>query len=274
MKKQTSLHLTTGEFAKLCNVTKHTLFHYDKLGIFSPEIKGENGYRFYSVFQVEPFFVISTLKELGLSLKEIKSYLDIRNPEKLITLLREQQKEIDKKIKKLTSIKTSISQKVQLTQSLSYVNTEDISISQEKEGALLLTEALPWKGEHSNAISFSKHIKHCTENDIAIPYSIGQMIDIQNIRDGNYDSYSFFYTNISTLPIKVKSYSKKAGKYLTSYHTSGYSSIGITYKKMLAFAKKNQLKLSNYFFEDTILDELSVVGYENFLVKISIQIEE
>ena len=41
-------YIKTGEFAKLVGVTKHTLFYYDKIGLFSPEIKLENGYRFYS----------------------------------------------------------------------------------------------------------------------------------------------------------------------------------------------------------------------------------
>ena len=274
MKEKGSLHVTTGEFAKLCNVTKHTLFHYDEIGIFSPEVKDENGYRFYSVFQIEPFFVISALKELGLPLKEIKAYLDVKDPKKLVSLLKTQQKEIDKKINRLTSIKASISQKIELTGSLLHVNTEEISISQEKEEVLILTTAVPWQGDHSAAMSFSNHIKYCTEKGIPIPYSIGQMIDIRNIRKGNYNSYSFFYTNVSTLPVEIKTYSKKAGKYLISYHTNGYSSINIAYKKMLAFAEENQLKLSNYFFEDMVLDELSVDGYENFLIKISIQIEE
>ena len=30
-------YLTTGEFAKLVGTTKHTLFHYDAIGLFCPE---------------------------------------------------------------------------------------------------------------------------------------------------------------------------------------------------------------------------------------------
>ena len=29
-------HFTTGEFARLCGVSKHTLCLYDELGVFSP----------------------------------------------------------------------------------------------------------------------------------------------------------------------------------------------------------------------------------------------
>lgn len=77
-------YLTTGEFARLCGVSKHTLFHYDELGVFSPAVKAENGYRYYSMAQIDVFFVISTLKELDIPLREIKAYLDRRSPEELV----------------------------------------------------------------------------------------------------------------------------------------------------------------------------------------------
>ena len=39
LKSNRDAYLTTGEFAKLAGVSKHTLFHYDKIGLLSPEIK-------------------------------------------------------------------------------------------------------------------------------------------------------------------------------------------------------------------------------------------
>ena len=80
-------YLTTGDFARLCGTTKHTLFHYDQLGIFSPAVKGENGYRYYTFPQMDVFYVISTLKELDMPLSQIKAYLDRRSPEELVALL-------------------------------------------------------------------------------------------------------------------------------------------------------------------------------------------
>ena len=80
-------YFTTGEFAKLCGVKKQTLFHYDEIGILSPEMTGDNGYRYYSYKQLEVFSVISMLKELDMPLKDIKKYLDGRSPEAFIELL-------------------------------------------------------------------------------------------------------------------------------------------------------------------------------------------
>lgn len=272
MDKNFQNYLTTGEFAKIVGVTKHTLFHYDEIGVFSPEIKGENEYRYYSVFQIEPFYVISALKELGMSLKEIKSYLDVRGPEKLIELFDKQEKEIDKKINHLIAIKQLISQKSQATKSLFYMDTNKIILKEENKELLIITEALPSTDDRSLAVSYANHIKNCNKNNITAPYTTGQMISLNNIIKKNYITYSYFHTKISlNHNVVSETYSKAKGRYLIAYHT-GYNTIDITYKKMLNFAKENNLKLGDYFFEDAILDELSVNGYENFVVKISIMI--
>ena len=39
MEKQSELYFTTGEFAKILGVKKHTLFHYDEIGLFSPAVR-------------------------------------------------------------------------------------------------------------------------------------------------------------------------------------------------------------------------------------------
>lgn len=36
--KMQEKYFTTGEFARMCNVEKHVLFHYDDIGLFRPAI--------------------------------------------------------------------------------------------------------------------------------------------------------------------------------------------------------------------------------------------
>ena len=55
---------TTGEFAKACNITKQTLFHYDAIGLLTPHFKDEKGYRYYSYQQFDLLYVINILKEM------------------------------------------------------------------------------------------------------------------------------------------------------------------------------------------------------------------
>ena len=44
-------YMTTGEFARRMGVTKNTLFHYDNIGLFLPEIVDTNDYRYYSIWR-------------------------------------------------------------------------------------------------------------------------------------------------------------------------------------------------------------------------------
>ena len=46
-------YMTTGGFASAMGVSKDTLFHYDDIGLFCPEKVSENGYRYYSIYQME-----------------------------------------------------------------------------------------------------------------------------------------------------------------------------------------------------------------------------
>ncbi len=77
-----SIYMTTGEFAKMVGVTKDTLFHYDDINLFSPEIVGENGYRYYSINQAETLDTILILKDLGMPLKEIREFIKNRNADR------------------------------------------------------------------------------------------------------------------------------------------------------------------------------------------------
>ena len=61
-------YLTTSEFAKACGVTKHTLFHYDKISILKPEYVNDKGYRFYSVKQFFIFDIITILRQAQLAI--------------------------------------------------------------------------------------------------------------------------------------------------------------------------------------------------------------
>lgn len=66
-----------GEFSKIGQVSGRQLRHYDQLGLLVPEhIDRFTGYRYYSAHQLPRLNRILALKELGLSLEQIKRLLD------------------------------------------------------------------------------------------------------------------------------------------------------------------------------------------------------
>ena len=98
-------YLTTGELAQLMGITKHTLFHYDDIGLFQPEYINENGYRFYSIDQIEILNTILVLRDLDMPLKEIQTYLSQRSPELFQQIFLERESQITQQIKKLQTMK-------------------------------------------------------------------------------------------------------------------------------------------------------------------------
>ncbi|MGL5152829.1 MAG: MerR family transcriptional regulator [Clostridium sp.] len=266
-------HFTTGEFAKLMGVTKDTLFHYDKIGIFSPEVKGDNDYRYYSIYQLEVFYVISCLKELGMSLKEIKSYLDRRSPEELITLLKKEERVIDEKIIHFQKMKKVLSQKVEMTKSALSVKSGEIFLEDRDEEYLLRTEGHPFSDEKSMFISIADHYKYVDDKNIYSPSAVGCMSHYSRGIKESFDGYDYYFT---TLSVDNTNYNfiRPRGKYLSIHHFDGYENIVDSYRKLDNYSKDNDIKLSGYFYEDILLDDLSVKGYEKYLIKISIMVND
>ena len=265
-------YFSTHEFAKLVGVTKHTLFHYDKVGVFSPEIKLENDYRYYSYTQIEYFGVISTLKELGMSLSEIKAYLDRRTPQYLILLLKEREKEIEVKINHLIQMKKLISHKAQVTKEALTIENHHPFITTETKEVLLVSKVLEPKSKKGLGLAIGNHMSNCKSHGILPRNAIGNMIHINNIKQKDYHKYQYFFTKTDIEEQHDNIYIKPAGRYLNIIHKEGFYSTHNTYEDILDYANKNHLSLDDFFYEDVLLDELSIKGYENYIVKISIRI--
>ncbi|KAJ53008.1 DNA-binding transcriptional MerR regulator [Clostridium tetanomorphum] len=110
-----------GIFSKINMITTKTLRHYDEIGLLKPEYVDEfTGYRYYTSQQLPKLHKIITLKQMGLSLKQIKEVID--NPTAINTFLKLKEQDILNNIEE---------EKVKLLQIRSYLNSvkgEDYSM--------------------------------------------------------------------------------------------------------------------------------------------------
>lgn len=93
--------LSIGEFSNICKVSTKTLRYYAEIGLILPEeINPENGYRYYSIEQLETMLFINRLKSYNFSLEEIKAILSTEDlqDEKLYAALQNKKKEIEKQV--------------------------------------------------------------------------------------------------------------------------------------------------------------------------------
>ncbi len=81
--------LTIGTFARFAGVSVRALHHYEQVGLLAPsQINPQTGYRRYEPHQLPRLHRIVALKELGLSLAQVRLLLDDLSAEQLSGMLR------------------------------------------------------------------------------------------------------------------------------------------------------------------------------------------
>lgn len=84
-----------GAFSKINKITTKMLRHYDEIGLLKPNnVDKFTGYRYYTTEQLPKLHEILALKQMGLSLQDIKEVLD--NPSALNIFLKLKEEEIKK----------------------------------------------------------------------------------------------------------------------------------------------------------------------------------
>ena len=79
-----------GEFSILAKTTIKTLRYYEKEGLLIPAFVDTNGYRYYDTNQLLELAKIVSLRQIGLSIVEIKKVLNDENSLQEILNLRRQ----------------------------------------------------------------------------------------------------------------------------------------------------------------------------------------
>ena len=110
---------TTGEMARLCGVTVRTVQYYDTRGILIPSELSEGGRRLYSEDDLRQMKIICFLRNLDLPIDAISQMLKEEHPEKVISLLIEQQEKTladeisdkEAKLEKLRELKSGLKSK-------------------------------------------------------------------------------------------------------------------------------------------------------------------
>lgn len=265
-------YFTTGEFAKICGVNKQTLFYYDQEGIFSPDIVASNGYRYYSYTQIETFTIITMLRDLGVHIKEIKTHMDTRSPEALITLMESKRAEIDKKIRALTWSKKYIENKIRVTRE-GQDAVSDVIIRRTLPERRLITS--DYKGPDDNIAiteALGGHLDYCDKLGLYNACPIGGLIPLGSVTETGY-KYSKFYTPVDDDTVHAGLTYAPGGEHLLLYDEHGYENIGKNCLRIIEYAREHNLNLGPCFYEDVIWDDLSTQGYFNYLVRLAIKIE-
>ncbi|WP_268627653.1 MerR family transcriptional regulator [Paenibacillus alvei] len=137
-----------GDLAKLTGLTLRTLRFYDQIGLFSPSAHSDSGHRLYNQADLSRLQQILSLKELGLSLEEIKSVVTGGHfsPLQIVSLQIARLKETIQMQQKLLSGLESVSELMLLKQPVTVEDfTKLLEMMKKSQEKVILERWMNWE---------------------------------------------------------------------------------------------------------------------------------
>lgn len=267
------IKLTVSQFAKLHNVNKRTLHYYDEIGIFSPDYKGDNGYRYYDYMQGVDFEYIKMLKELNMGLDEIKKYIDNPNEDDFKEIAEIKIKEIDQEIRTLNRRREVLEDKLnKLNKCDDLRKKNSVKVIECEEQKFFYT---PFKFEDDDLKQLISHIKDVWTVDEYCK-GIGSFISVDKIQRGEFEEYDgLFIEMLDDMESKntKNTIIKPKGKYICAYHMGDWDTLPDFYDEIVKYAEENNLTLVGYSFEIG-MNDFAISDMEDYITQIMIRVEE
>lgn len=262
--------LSIGEFSNICKVSTKTLRYYAEIGIILPdEINPENGYRYYSIEQLETMLFINRLKSYNFSLEEIKTILEAEESqdEKLYFALTGKKKEIENQVqefeKTLDQLNKDISNLKQGKTIMSYLDSIEVQLVEVPKMYLLSIRKMVHEYEIAEEYDycFSKLSRKIQDDKLTI---IAPPMVLFHSAD-----FSPFGLDIE-FAIPVKEYVTGTrdfhpGLCLKTVLYGSYSDLSSVYTKQREWAEKEGYESNNALYEVYITDP-SQVSKESELI--------
>lgn len=251
--------LSIGEFSNICKVSTKTLRYYAEIGLILPdEINPENGYRYYSVEQLETMLFINRLKSYNFSLEEIKAVLeaDELQEEKLCQELTRKKKEMERQVtefqKTLDQLNDDISVLKQGKSIMSYLENIDVQLVEVPKMYLLSIRKMLTESEIAEEYGncFHKIFRKIADDNLTVPAP--PMVLFHS------DDFSPFGLDIE-FAVPVKEYITGTrdfhpGLCLKTVVHGSYSGLSSVYTKQREWAEKEGYENNNALYEVYVTD--------------------
>ena len=268
-----NVRFTVGEFAKLCGISKQTLIFYDHENILKPKERDEyNGYRYYTADQLEQMDSILILREMGLSLAEIREYMDNRSLKTSLQLLESQREAIRQKLDHLTTVQGRIDRKIE---TLRRLDRQDFSFRLETlpEQLLAVAEVRPPHGILQVDMALKGLMKRVKRTAADHFYQVGDVVPREALECGKFLTFRWAFLPVEEGTEGMQTVLRPAGLYAVQTHRGPYTRMGETYRAMLEELSRRGKRPAGDAYEFCVLDSLTSASPEHYCTQIQIPVE-
>lgn len=277
MNRSIKNYFTTGELSALCQIPRKTLLYYDKLGLISPEVVDDNGYRYYKRSQLFLLELIITLRHLDVSLKDIQSYLNSKTPEGYILMLKRKKAELDKQINELRTLSQHLEEYIPKLENGHDFPIGEISIQTLPDQYLYLSNPLKncvnFKTRSSVSATLFTDLrkKHCINQ-----HFFGYMMDntVLNGHGKSADYIKYYFYPLTGKEPQFTCTLKPAGTYITLYCNGVYMTNNKEYLQKIAnYCKEHELVPDSYIYVTYIKNYWLTDKADEYIFKIELRIK-
>lgn len=244
---------------------------YDEIGLLKPACIKENGYRYYSYQQSATLETILMLRELNVSLDNIKIFMEHRTIDSFDFLLKEKITELSQTISHLKSMHKALSDYRRNIEMLRSLDISTISLVQKQSCYLVSVDVsanFSFEKEIGKVIAETKKYHLHRLHDA----SYGSMIPVENLLQGKFDEYTALYIEMP-YPISKKGlHLQPAGTYLRAFCKGSWNNISGRYEEILSYADKQGLSLYGFAYESGI-NELVIDNIDEYITQIEIPVK-
>lgn len=238
-------YLTVREFANLCGTTRDTLRHYYEIELIVPHVDPVNGYHLYSPYQISSYYYVSTLRELGCSLKEIKALMMSNSHTAYDRILTQKMDELQESLQLINRKIHSIQCDHWLLNKIEAHKTSGPTLETMEDLWVFQTSIRSSTGaKHMGDLpsDISDHLLRCKEIDGICSFPLGTTITMQNLCNQHYVYDSLF--SISLRELSNQSMKKlPSRRVITCVNDNTRNDIHLSYEEMIEYSKKQQLNI-------------------------------
>ncbi len=277
MKSAKDPGLLTGEFAQLYGVSKDTLLYYDKIGLFRPRLRAENGYRLYSLDQLHQFDLILMLRLANLPIEDIAAYLNDCQPEQLLVLLQAQVQRLSQQIAGLERIKEKMENTAEMIRYGTGLPCGQPRIEHRSEARFLAIRATPEMARDRHLrMSFARKFlqSHQVQESAADCLSYGVVLLESLKREQFAKDYFCVRVDLDARRLEgAASILRPAGTYGVIEHKGAEGPLEDSYRKLLQFVREQGGRLTGNAYETELLGFASFQDDREYVVQIAVQIQ-
>lgn len=271
MSKKTTLYFTTGELAKTCGVSKHTLFHYDDIGLLKPDFIDSNGYRYYSIQQGYTLDIINVLKKAGSSLYEIKEFIQNQNTPLLIDLLKRKLFDLEKEKNRIERMLRLMNGTILMMQQAKKDFTGEPHIVESEEEYFVVTQLGAGEPNKEFANKLYELRTYCEVNSIDCEFPIWTIMPSEHFESGDFNGV-YVGNKLNTPLTGEKILIKPKGQYIIMNHKGPYETIYQTYDKIKRYAESENMDLCSIIYTVDMLSYLAEKNPEYYVIQVSIEV--